>query len=996
MSSWKNRFPVSVDFYTIAFLMTKEIRRNAVHSFLILMFYILLYVAFFSPVLLSGRFLTAPYDAVQYFLPNFLRGAKLWDPALLSGFPAAADPQSMVWYPLSFLFSLLHHSWNAYVISAYVLASCFAYGYAFSITGSRLAASASGIIYGMSGFMVAHLGFTSIIHVAAWLPLLLWSLEKLRTRFMPFWFVAGCLAVACSALSGHLQILIYTLGVGFVYAFFRGHSAIGSRLRYFLLAAAVMLSGLILAAVQLLPALELVRLGPRSAMSFADFVSMSLPPYQAINLIFPYLFGGAPASFYKLPYFAMRGLTESSGYIGLLTLMLAAAGLFTLRNNSLARLWAGIGLIAFLLVLGDSTFLAGIMFNVPFFNKCRVPARHFFEVAMALSVLSAFGIKSIQERIVSKKNNIAIVLTGILVVASSLFLIFFFSSNLQTMAGIQGIDSISFMPWSNMAVGVPLIIFTIASLSFLCWSAKPGSMIRKIILIAALIVDLGSFGWFFIWRQSPPQSYFQPPATARTYQPLLAGSHQRMIPIRGVHTKKGGFPPNLSRLWDIQSASGYGPLILSRLAQLLSMSPHGDIYGRWHSPENRSFDIMAIRFAFLDSADARSGTFLDRHKIKWAQDDLEISIGSSRGGHVPPSARITLPVSVRATEIQIVSALSWVPGISDEAETALIKFEDGLGNTRALNMRTGRDSRVTNNAPVVRMLLTDENDNILPLIIRAGRDTSEWAFDCSEVGPKVKHLRAAVFESFSVQLKSELFDGHQFVAHKPLSKPFTVKTIALNWIGEPGGGIGIQKITLVDKESGLSYPISAKHIDLADATHWRSIENIGGGMRIYENLRVMPRAWLVSKVVPATPAEILLALQTSWLPDGSRLDPATTALIEEPIGLEFQEKDPAATVQVVFIKDTSAEIRVVSSASAFLVVSDVYYPGWNAAIDGKSTRIFQANFVLRGIAVPSGSHTVRFEFRPMSLYIGAGLTFAGLCFLVFVVVWSSKRRSVIK
>ena len=85
-------------------------------------FYGVLYTLFFSPVVFSNELL-APGDGYVYYLPNFFSKGFLWEPLIFSGFPVAADPQAMTWYPVAAFFSMIH-SWNAFVIMAYVLASC--------------------------------------------------------------------------------------------------------------------------------------------------------------------------------------------------------------------------------------------------------------------------------------------------------------------------------------------------------------------------------------------------------------------------------------------------------------------------------------------------------------------------------------------------------------------------------------------------------------------------------------------------------------------------------------------------------------------------------------------------------------------------------------------------------------------------------------------------------------------------------------------------------
>jgi uncharacterized membrane protein YfhO len=63
---------------------------------------------------------------------------------------------------------------------------------------------------------------------------------------------------------------------------------------------------------------------------------------------------------------------------------------------------------------------------------------------------------------------------------------------------------------------------------------------------------------------------------------------------------------------------------------------------------------------------------------------------------------------------------------------------------------------------------------------------------------------------------------------------------------------------------------------------------------------------------------------------------------------------------------------------AMIVVSDTYFPGWRAYIDGASARIYSVNGAMRGILAPAGVHSVTMRYRPMSVYAGAALTFLGI------------------
>ncbi len=65
-----------------------------------------------------------------------------------------------------------------------------------------------------------------------------------------------------------------------------------------------------------------------------------------------------------------------------------------------------------------------------------------------------------------------------------------------------------------------------------------------------------------------------------------------------------------------------------------------------------------------------------------------------------------------------------------------------------------------------------------------------------------------------------------------------------------------------------------------------------------------------------------------------------------------------------------------------LVVSEIYYPGWDVWVDGQRGAIYPAEELLRGIELAPGLHEIDMRFRPTSLYLGFGLFLLGLIILV--------------
>jgi hypothetical protein len=147
---------------------------------------------------------------------------------------------------------------------------------------------------------------------------------------------------------------------------------------------------------------------------------------------------------------------------------------------------------------------------------------------------------------------------------------------------------------------------------------------------------------------------------------------------------------------------------------------------------------------------------------------------------------------------------------------------------------------------------------------------------------------------------------------------------------------------------------------------------------------VGPRAWAVYRANIADDAAILSALaQTAF-------DPQQMALLEpgaESALSRLNQPNPPAPASITRVANNAGRVRlhVDMPAPGLLVLSEPHYPGWRAAIDGQSTALLRANYVLQAVPVPAGQHTVELTFLPASFIVGAiisGLTVVGLAVTV--------------
>ncbi|MEK6280508.1 MAG: YfhO family protein [Acidobacteriota bacterium] len=920
------------------------------HVFFVVFLFSLLFTVFFSSVLFSG-YLLAPGggrlgDGVVYHLAFFQSSKVFWDNLLANGFPMTADPQVMAWYPPALLLSFIPGAWNVFVLSAYVMASCSTYGYVYAITRSRFSSMVAGITYGMCGFMMAHMGHTAMLHSAVWLPLIVCSLEKLRQQFSRLWLVVGCLAVACCMLAGHLQIVVYSLIVSGAYGLFLGWKAPIGRRRFYSVAALLFVFGLGLAALQILPTKELAAVSMRADFTFQDFVSYSFPSKHILLLFFPAAFGGLPR-YGTTPYFGEWNLIEMTGYVGLLPLMLAAIGFVTSRRRGVAVFWLVVGLTALLLALGERTPLALLVHQLPVLGQFRAPARHLIEVAFAVSVLAGLGTHAFTQGKVNKRVLWITLSAAAFVMAAGLFILL--SNKVHQFAVARGVVDLKMWPWSNPAIGVPLAIFFLATAVLFIWNKNPSSFPRRMLVISILILDLASFGWFFNWHFAAPRKEVinEPPAAARARN-LLSGSYQRMLSVRGTLGAPDELIPNLSRLWNVPNATGYGPLVPSRVMYLLSILPDGSIAPSWRNAEDQSLNLTSVRYVLLP----KSGTVRDGRGITWLEENLDVWLGSGCDHQQRDSVQFNLSTPFRATTLGIVSRLACSVSIRDGEEVA-------------------------------RVLVTDVDGKVETQSLLAGRDSSEWSYDCPNIKPQMQHQRAQVFNSFPAQMYDEPCEGHFYLATLKLDTVRPISRLAIQWSGR-SGAIVIEKVSLIHEQTGSAESIGPTSIL---GSQWRFIEEAGEA-RIYENARSLPRAWLVPEPINMQPQDVLRTIKTSRFPDGREFDPSKTALVER--SLPSHILDAGASAQVVHLSDTIMEVQTSSAAPAFLVTSDVYYPGWQASVNGNPVEIFRTNYALRGVQVPAGRNTVRFEFKPKTFYYGFAISALSLLALAGVITFSRQ------
>lgn len=132
-------------------------------------------------------------------------------------------------------------------------------------------------------------------------------------------------------------------------------------------------------------------------------------------------------------------------------------------------------------------------------------------------------------------------------------------------------------------------------------------------------------------------------------------------------------------------------------------------------------------------------------------------------------------------------------------------------------------------------------------------------------------------------------------------------------------------------------------------------------------------AWFVNtvKLVDNADAE-MLALNAENIGDTAQVANAFRAKEMAVVQKKFWkgsntsfEKDSSSSIQLTKYRLNDLSFSSTNNKAGFAVFSDIYYPmGWKAYIDGKEVEIIKTNYLLRGLMIPAGKHTIEFKFRP--------------------------------
>ncbi len=938
---------------------TKELRR--VQDGIAICFLFLLTVAFFWKIALTNLILSG-LDVFTYFYPYKAYAAEairhgtlpLWNPCLFMGVPFLANIQSATLYPLSLpMYWLSVPKMVSYSIVLHIfMGAAFTYLLGRRVLGlGPWGAFVAGTVLGLGGFLGAQAEHVNQLSVLVWLPLTLCLFHLSFTRRRLLYPLATGLVIGLQFLGGHAQssyINLTALACFAVYLPLAQRSraadsrwrsrdtatAVGRSLGLFVL---VVVVGAGLAAFQLLPTYELSSLSIRSAgLPYRQAVSFSLRPSILARSL--------------LPSFADTPFSEYVAYVGIIPLLLALLGVSLRGRRGHAAFFIALAALGLFLALGIYNPIYFLLYRlVPGFNLFRAPARWLYLYVLGTAVLAGLGVEELASLTTGPSVSRKRLALGSLVLVMLVILFVVMDPPSPTVLGAW--LALAVLGGAVLWIGLraqrgAVYLVVLASLvvaellvasRYLAYNeaTAPGAFSSMRTSVAHLLTHKGVHRFL-----SYSDGSFDP-GDLHEIQEIYGGqlSEEAVYDYVVATKRKETITPNLPLLYRLQSVDGYdgGVLPLARYVEwqrlLLpeeDISPDGRLQGRiTEIPSGRMLNLFNVKYVLTDKVyDA------------WV-DGVYYDLGhrAALGGEEPLSMVLDDIPHFPATALGVVSYLVDAEDLEQGSRVANVTITGGDGETRSF-------------------------------VLLAGEDTAEGEY------------RAAGARHQAVRIVGHWRgnpEGNDYHTLLEWEKAIYPRRITVRYLADEGQ-LRLRGLTLLDQRTRT-------HRALIVSTEGRYRLVHSGDVKIYENLDVLPRAFVVhqARAVPDDEGMIAAMQERSFAPDEEVI------LISEGSALSSDGANGGDRVRIVRYEPERVTIEAALASPGYLVVTDTYYPGWRVLVNGQPADILRADLYFRAVHLPEGEHVVEFIYDPLTFKLGSLVSVIFVLFVAGGLTWDRLR-----
>jgi hypothetical protein len=627
--------------------------------------------------------------------------------------------------------------------------------------------------------------------------------------------------------------------------------------------------------------------------------------------------------------------------------------------------WLAVAIAACVLMLGAHTPVYRVIYRVPLLNRFRVPSRHTFEWTFAAGVLVSYGWDALapwlRRRRETRSRTPALTLyLSLALLAGSAVIGAMWWRAVQILpvvaSGGPG-PKYTYLAWKMTFALLTLLALWRASLIAQArW--RFGMLLAAVLVLCFVEPSLLVTRW---WGGIGfPASRFTRQTEATRFLQQYPPNENRVYTRVELMNEQYGDPPrfdsaNLTAVHGLHNVAGYEPLILERYSRALGGAwldavrtdrPGGAPDSSLFSARSHVLDILNTTFvvSYPDLA-----TSLDAPAAPRTATEMEGI------GEVSPQTTMTL--------------------IAQPTDADALMFVTSLSNSTSVP-----DGQV-----VARVRVVMADGKIVERELQAGRDTAEWAHERPDVRPLIRHKLATPYDTVRVG-GEQGYAAYRFKTLVKLDGPASVIRVEIANVSQIAR-LAIYGGMLLDSRTQHTVPLAAHYSDT-----WLPVYDQNLTL-ILRNTRVLPRTWLVAEAEAVDGEEALRRIRGE---SAAGFDPRRTVLLEgRPEDLPQLPGGvvaPNSSARITRYEANRLQIETNAPTATVLVVSEIFYPGWVATIDGQPARINVADYLVRGVALPAGQHRVEMHYTAPAARSGAIISGFTLCLIAGLGIYAWRKR----
>ncbi len=286
--------------------------------------------------------------------------------------------------------------------------------------------------------------------------------------------------------------------------------------------------------------------------------------------------------------------------------------------------------------------------------------------------------------------------------------------------------------------------------------------------------------------------------------------------------------------------------------------------------------------------------------------------------------------------------------------------------------------------------------------------TVNWRFNLEKPASPAPFIPTGVTTFLQTNLAKGTQTGATFAPKAPYGQPSNLPTRIVSGGLLPGGNSAASVYNLQDLTGNTPLQLAAVDRFLRQMPAWRAwqllsvqyvverrnIADAGlslvyeeGEDKVFKLGDPFGRAWFVGQTEAIPDEEPALARLA-----GAEFDLRRSALVSRPLPLSLDADTSSAGLTVTAWQPNYVQIKTQTTGQHLLVVSQIYDPGWQAALDGQTVALWQVNTILQGVLIPPGAHTLELRYSPPMFWLGVVISTLALLLCLGALLWTTKKQ----